>query len=221
MKKPWPLFTAGSYGHLLTRILNHVPPLLAENYHETIYDVKYTKKVSAYHHLVDETTIKGPVVKIIYEDDDVGLINRNKWTKVRNHLQQQSEKTFPNSPNKEIYTMAINVCNLLGPNHFKEILDNKTIGFKFSYFLDSIEVWHQQFNILFDAFEIPRNNLLVTQYYNNFQKSQSSIMEKHLADNDDIAESFRLGKNFYNLYGKNNGYSLSKFDDLYENLGGK
>ena len=213
--KPDILFTAGSHGHLLTRIINHVPPLVAENYHETEYEVKYTKSVMGDHHLVDETTIDGPVIKITYEDNDVSLINRNKWTKVRDHLQEQSEKTYPESPNKEIYTMAIHVCELLGPNHFKKILNDQTVEFKFSHFHDSLEVWQSGFGKIYDQFEIPSNELLVTEYYDNFQKGQSLIMSKYLEDTDDIAESFRLGKKYYSLHNKN--YDLSMFDSVYKN----
>ena len=216
--KPYILFTAGSYGHLLTRIINHVPPLVAENYHETDYDVKYTKSIMGDHHLVDETTINGPVIKITYEDNDVSLINRNKWTKVRDHLQEQSEKTYPTSPNKQIYTMAIHVCELLGPNHFKKVLNDQTVEFKFSHFHDSLEVWQKEFSRVYDLFEIPRNELLVIQYYDNFQKGQSSIMSKHLADADDIAESFRLGKKYYSLHNRN--YDVSMFDNVYKKIGG-
>ena len=217
--KPHILFTAGSFGSLLTRIINHVPPLVAENYHDTKYAVKYTKGVMSDHHLVDETTINGPVIKITYEDNDVSLINRNKWTKVRGHLQQQSEKTYPESPNKEIYTMAIHVCELLGPNHFKKVLNDHTVEFKFSHFYDSLEVWQNEFNRVYDQFEIPKNEFLVTQYYENFQKGQSSIMNNHIADADDIAESFRLGKKYYSLYKSN--YGLSMFDSVYGKIGGQ
>jgi hypothetical protein len=216
--KPYILFTAGSYGHLLTRIINHVPPLVAENYHETEYGTKYTNICMDDHHLVDETTIDGPVIKITYEDNDVSLINRNKWTKVRGHLQEQSEKTYPKSPNKQIYTMAIHVCELLGPNHFKKVLNDKTVEFKFSHFHDSLEVWQNEFNRVYDQFKIPKNELLVTQYYNNFQKGQSSIMKKHLANADDIAESFRLGKKYYSLHKRN--YNLAMFDNVYGKIGG-
>jgi hypothetical protein len=212
--KPHLLFTAGSYGHLLLRILNHVPPLVAENYHETKYEVKYTKTIMGDHHLRNENSLENPVIKITYRDQDVNLINRNKWTKVRNHLEEQSNKTYPDSPNRQIYTMAIHVCELLGPNHFKKILNDSTIEFKFSYFHESLEVWRYQFNRLYDIFKIPKNDLLVSQYYDNFLEGQSSILEKHKEDNDDIAESFRLGKEYYRLY--NNDYSLIRFDSLYK-----
>ena len=114
--------------------------------------------------------------------------------------------------------MAIHVGLLLGPNHFKKVLNDQTVEFKFSHFHDSLEVWQKEFSRVYDRFEIPRNELLVIQYYDNFQKGQSSIMSKHLADADDIAESFRLGKKYYSLHNRN--YELSLFDNVYKKIGG-
>jgi len=78
-----------------------------------------------------------------------------------------------------------------------------------------LEVWQSEFGRVYDRFQIPNNKLLVTEYYDNFQKGQSLIISKHLEDSDDIAKSFRLGKKYYSLHKRN--YDLSMFDNAYKN----
>ena len=120
--KPTLLYSAGCYGAFCLQMLNLNRIIPSQSYHDQAVDCQYTQDNRPDHHLVSEKDIESPIIKITYIDDDVDLINRNKWTKVENHLKEQALATFPNNKNKELYTMAIHKCNLLHEdNQFKKL----------------------------------------------------------------------------------------------------
>ena len=217
--KPTILYTAGSYGGLLVRIINNAPPLIAETYHLENWNLQYTLParrvfVGNDHHLVFENKIEGPIIKITYDNDDISLINRNKWHKIKNHLLEQANKTYPNNPNKKIYTMSIHVCDLLGSTLFKSIEKKETSEFKFKFFTQNLSVWKYQFGKLHDTLGIPLNNLALAEHYDCFQKGQEIILKKHRDDNDDIAKSYKLGKKYYSIH--HNKYNEDYFNQLFK-----
>ena len=212
VSKPTLLYTAGSYGGLLSRIINNAPPLIAETYHSKNLDLQYTLPTRNDHHLVSENDIEGRVIKITYDNNDISLINRNKWHKVKDHLLEQSNRSYPNNPNKEIYTMAIHVCDLLGATLFKSIEKKETIEFKFKFFTQDLSAWKYQFGKIHNTLRIPFNNLTIAEHYDCFQKGQEIILNKHRDDNDDIAKSYKLGKKYYSVH--HNHYNEDYFNQL-------
>ena len=216
MDKPTLLYTAGSYGALLLRMLNGSQPLKSESYHEIPFMARNTEPNREDHHLLKDEDIDGPVIKITYTDNDVSLINRNKWQKVKGHLREQAEQSFPNHPNREIYTMAIHVCNLLGDNHFKKISRPDTIEFKFSNFLHAENEWCACFKELFNKLGIEYNQNLIKKHFNSFLEGQKSIREQHKKNNDDISVSYIVGKEYFSLY--NNNYNQIHFDNIFDKI---
>tara|TARA_Y100000592_G_scaffold86830_1_gene140610 strand:- start:27 stop:695 length:669 start_codon:yes stop_codon:yes gene_type:complete len=216
MPKPTILYSAGTYGALLLRILNNANPTVSESYHlhSDYFECKYTMPNREDHHLISEHAIEGDVVKITFTEDDVDLINRNKWTKVVEHLKTQAEKTFPNNPNRNLYTMAIHVCNLLADKQFKQAEKDDTQIFKFEHFLGCIGTWKNKFNHLFEHYQIPFDVSLIEKHYDCFQKGQENILEKNKKQNDDIHQSYILGKEYFKLYQNNFDYSESRFEKL-------
>ena len=216
MNKPTLLYTAGSYGALLLRILNQAPPIVSQAYHTHAFTPLNTEPNRQDHHLIREADINGQVIKITYTNEDVKLINRNKWQKVDGHLKEQSMKTFPNHPHREIYTMAIHVINLLGDNHFKTVNRSDTIEFKFSNFLQPINGWCTHFKEIFDRLRIKYNEKTIKDYFKAFQEGQKDILNQHKQNNDDIFLSYMLGKEYFALY--SNNYNQNYFDIVFEKI---
>jgi len=179
-----------------------------------------TEEYNGNHHIMSEKDINGHVTKITYTDDDIDLINRNKWTKVQGHLDEQSIKTFPNNSNRNLYTMAIYKCDLLDKtNHFKSIEKNSNLEVKFKWFLQSMEQWLINFGNIFKALSIQINENKIKEYYNIFTRSQQEILEQHSQSNDLIAKSNQLGKMYFDRHG--NEYNELYFDKLCKELGGR
>jgi hypothetical protein len=133
-------------------MLNLNKIIASESYHTEPTEYLYTQPNRSDHHLVREEDIDSAVIKITYTDQDVDLINRNKWTKVTGHLKEQAIATFPNNKNKELYTMAIHKCNLLdNDNQFKKIIKKDTIEIKFNWFLGDLNVWLSVFKDVFKS----------------------------------------------------------------------
>ena len=210
------LYTAGSYGALLLRILNQNSPIISQAYHSYGFDTPNTEPNRPDHHLLKEGDIKGQVIKITYTNDDVNLINRNKWQKVDGHLEEQAIKTFPNHPHREIYTMAIHVINLIADNHFKTLDRSDTIEFKFSNFLQPIEDWCMHFKEIFDKLGIEYNEKTIKDYFNAFQDGQKDILEQHKQKNDDVFLSYMVGKDYFATYG--NDINQNYFDGVFDKI---
>jgi hypothetical protein len=212
------LYPAGCYGEFFFRMLN-----LKETTESLRYSADFkpsnTEEYNGNHHIMNEEDINGHVTKITYTDSDIDLINRNKWTKVKGHLEEQSIKTFPDNPNRELYTMSIYKCDLLDKNnHFKRIEKSSNLEVQFKWFLQSVEQWLINFSDVFKALSIQINENKIKEYYNIFTRSQQKIIEQHDQANDLIAKSNQLGKMYFDRHG--NKYSELYFDKLYKELGG-
>ena len=213
------LYPAGCYGEFFFRMLN-----LKETTESLSYSANFnpinTEEYNGNHHIMSEKDINGHVTKITYTDDDIDLINRNKWTKVQGHLDEQSIKTFPNNSNRNLYTMAIYKCDLLDKtNHFKSIEKNSNLEVKFKWFLQSMEQWLINFGNIFKVLSIQINENKIKEYYNIFTRSQQEILEQHSQSNDLIAKSNQLGKMYFDRHG--NEYNELHFDKLCKELGGR
>ena len=213
------LYPAGCYGEFFFRMLNLKETTESLSYNAHFKPI-HTEEYNSNHHIMSEKDINGHVTKITYTDDDIDLINRNKWTKVQGHLDEQSIKTFPNNSNRNLYTMAIYKCDLLDKNnHFKSIEKNSNLEVKFKWFLQSMEQWLINFGNIFKALSIQINENKIKEYYNIFTRSQQEILEQHSQSNDLIAKSNRLGKMYFDRHG--NEYNELHFDKLCKELGGR
>jgi hypothetical protein len=218
MDKTTLLYTAGSNGEFTFRFLNQFK--INPNISYTAWDEppKFTEKYRGDHHLIREEDVDGHVTKITYNDENIDLINRNKWTKVKGHLEEQSKKTYPNNKNNEIYTMAIYKCLLLDKNnHFKKIYKENNIEIKFSWFFQSFKDWMKNFSNVFEKLNIPTKEEIILEYYNAFNVGQKEILDKHNRSNDLIFLSNKLGQNYFEKYQTN--FSEQKFDEIYNNIG--
>jgi len=212
------LYPAGCYGEFFFRMLN-----LKETTESLSYSAHFkpinTEEYNGNHHIMSEKDITSHVTKITYTDDDIDLINRNKWTKVQGHLDEQSIKTFPNNSNRNLYTMAIYKCDLLDKNnHFKSIEKNSNLEVKFKWFLQSMEQWLINFGEIFKTLGIDIEESVIANFYNVFTNSQKSIFEQHKKNNDLIARSNYLGKIYFKKYG--NQYNEMYFDNVLKEIGG-
>ena len=211
------LYTAGSYGSFLLNILNKNEISPSEYYHDKHIDYKFTNGNIYNHHLLKEHDLTNTVIKITYTDNDISLINRNKWHKVQNHLQEQSLKTFPNNKNKELYSMAIHVCNLLDKNnHFRKIENYNNIEVKFNWFLEDFNSWLKNFGNVFKKLDIPFDSSLLERQHIIFNKSQQNILKQEKYGNDLISKSYKLAKKYFLKY--NTEYSEMYFDNIYKSL---
>jgi len=218
MDKTTLLYTAGSNGEFTFRFLNQFK--INPNISYTAWDEppKFTEKYRGDHHLIREEDVDGHVTKITYNDENIDLINRNKWTKVKGHLEEQSKKTYPNNKNKEIYTIAIYKCLLLDKNnHFKKIYKENNIEIKFSWFFQSFKDWMKNFSNVFEKLNIPIKEEIILEYYNAFNVGQKEILDKHNSSNDLIFLSNKLGQSYFEKYQTN--FSEQKFDEIYNNIG--
>lgn len=214
--KPTLIYTAGTYGGIFQRVVNKDNPLVAEVYHNTQGKCEVLNPSPDNHHLLSEDEIDGPIIKITYNDSNISLINRNKWTKLAEHLPEQADMTFKKNPNSQLYVMAIHVCDLLGDNNFKKLTKENTVEFKFDYFIGELNVWKNQFKMVMDFLKADFEDANLTAHYDAFKKGQEKIWKKHLENNDDIARSYSIGKRYFSLY--NNNYVEDYFDRL---IGGK
>ena len=215
--KPTVLYSAGTYGAYLLRVLNHNVIRASEAYHHSVIFYKYTQKNFNQHHTVKEGEIDTPVIKITYDDDDISLINRNKWTKVKGHLEEQSQKMFPNNPNKELYIMAVHICLLLNPNNHSRYLEkNNNFEFKFKWFLSGIDIWLKKIMRCCERFNIPYNEQYFTESHKKFLVGQQDILDKNNENNDLIAKSKKIGDLYFKKYHLH--FRENLFDKLLNNL---
>jgi len=218
-KKPTLLYSAGCYGGFCLQMLNLNKIIANESYHTETTEYLYTQPNRSDHHLVREDDIDSVVIKITYTDQDVDLINRNKWTKVTGHLKEQAIATFTNNKNKELYTMAIHKCNLLdNDNQFKKIIKRDTIEIKFNWFLGDLNVWLSVFGDVFKKLKIPTSDQYLQNCFEIFNKSQEPIFRAHKEKNDLIEESNKLATIYFKKY--KNEYSEFYFDQIFNNIGG-
>jgi hypothetical protein len=217
-KKPTLLYSAGCYGAFCLQMLNLNKIVANNSYHNQPIDYQYTQHNRPDHHLIKEEEIDCPIIKITYTDEDVDLINRNKWTKVENHLKEQAIATFPNNKNKELYTMAIHKCNLLNnDNQFKKVIKEDTLEIKFNWFLEDFDIWLLKFYKVFETLKIPTNKESLQKYFHVFNKSQEFILKAHKQKNDLIEESNKLATIYFQKY--KNEYSEFYFDKIFNTIG--
>ena len=210
---PIVIYTAGSYGNQVLRILNKNPAQKVLTYDGLQAEYQYTRPTFGGHHTSTEDDVEPPVIKVTYDDNDISLINRNKWTKVAEHLEGQANNTFPNSPNKKLYTMAIHVCNLLDTNnHFRSIQNKSTMEFPCATFRQNDSVWIENFKEIEEKFKIPHDPAHIISHYTTFQSAQQQLIHDETQASDDIAKSYELGKLYYQKH-KNN-YNIDYFDNV-------
>lgn len=215
MDKPTLLYTAGSYGAFLLFVLNQNEITVGESYHNKAIVYRNTNENIDNHHLIDENVVGHKVIKITYQDNDISLINRNKWHKVTGHLESQASATFPNNPNKELYTMAIHVCNLLDKNnHFRAMQNNQNIEFKFEWFLQDFDSWVSTFGKTFQKMQVAMDLNLLRSQFDAFNQSQRAILQAEQNANDLISRSYSLAKKYFSKY--NNQYSELYFNEIFE-----
>jgi hypothetical protein len=197
-KKPTLLYSAGCYGAFCLQMLNLNEIMPSHSYHNQLTDYRYTQTNRPDHHLINEKDIDSLVIKITYTDDDVDLINRNKWTKVENHLKEQALVTFPNNKNNELYTMAIHKCNLLDKdNQFKKIIRKDTVEIRFSWLFYDLENWLLEFYNIFERLQIPVRHVYLKNCYDIFHMSQAPILKAHQEKNDLIEQSNQLANIYF------------------------
>jgi hypothetical protein len=219
MDKTTLIYAAGCYGEFVFRFLNQFDtiPMLSYNAWTKTEPARYTKKYRGDHHLIREEDVNGHVTKITYDNSDVDLINRNKWTKVKGHLEEQSNKTYPKNKNKKIYTMAIYKCFLLDKdNHFKKIYKEGNTEIKFLWFSGNLKQWIENFSKIFNKLEISIKNKTIIEFYDIFYQSQKKIIEEHRTAKDIVYLSNKIGQVYFQKYGNN--FSEDKFDEIYQNL---
>lgn len=219
MVKPTLLFEAGTYGEFTLKILNHVEILPQEHYKQHNLNYIYTTPKRPDHHLIDEDAVTSNIIKITFENSDTDLINRNKWTKVKSQLKELSEKSFPNNPNQELFTMAIGKCNLLNAqNFFKTIKKKSTVEIKFKNFIYKTTTFVENFLEVCDKFKIPVTKKTLVDSHHAFIKGQEQIFTAHEKKNDIIAEANLFGEKYFQKHGLN--YNKLHFDEMHNTLGG-
>lgn len=212
------MYPAGCYGEFIFRFLNQFDTLPHLSYQAWTEIPKHTKKHRDDHHIIKEDDVEGHVTKITYTNNNVDLINRNKWTKVIGHLDEQSEKTFPKNKNKKVYTMAIYKCLLLDDkNHFKKISIEGNTEIKFSWFLENLQKWVENFSNLFDILGISVKHESIIKFHDIFLQSQKPIMEDHKTAKDEIYLGNKLGQVYFEKHGID--FSEQKFDEIYLTMG--
>ena len=212
------LYAAGCYGEFTFRFLNQFKTVPSLSYNAHGQSPTFTEKYRGDHHLISEEEIEGHVTKITYTNLDIDLINRNKWTKVKGHLLEQSKKTYPNNKNNEIYAMAIYKCLLLDTNnHFKKIYKEGNLEIKFSWFLENTEQWIKNFSKIFNELKITIKEKTIIEYHDIFFQGQKEILQEHETKNDLVYLSNKIGQLYFDQYKTN--FSEKKFDEIYNNLG--
>ena len=204
MSKTTVLFEAGTYGQFLIKVLNLC--VLTEQTHFLLPGIIYVnttpKRVD--HHLIDDNELDSHVTKITFEDSDSDLINRNKWTKLPEHLDEQANLTFPKDPNSKLYTIACSKINLLDPkNFFKKIKKESNFEFKFKYFHYDITNYTIQVDNLFSKLKIQVEKNYLENSKKTFDKSQEFIKKAHDFKNDLIHEGNQLGALYFQKFGNN------------------
>jgi len=216
--KPKLIYSAGCYGAFFAKMLNLNKIIAEESYHAKPTDYFYTQPNSADHHLIKEEDLDSAIIKITYTDEHADLINRNKWTKVKGHLEEQSKKTYPNNKNKELYTMAIHKLMLLDKdNPFKKTVKKDTLEIKFDWFCSDLNTWSSMFKIIFEKLNIPLSGQYLQNCFEIFNKSQEHIFKAHEQKNDLIAESNKLAEIYFKNY--KNDYRECYFDEIYTKMG--
>jgi len=198
------LFEAGTYGQFLIKVLNL--SLLTEQTHFLLPGITYvnTTPKRADHHLIDDDELDSHVTKITFEDSDSDLINRNKWTKLPEHLDEQANLTFPKDSNSKLYTIACSKINLLDPkNFFKKIKKEQNFEFKFKYFHYDIKNYIIQVDNLFSKLKIKVSKNYLENSKKTFDNSQESIKKAHDIKNDLIHEGNKLGELYFQKFGNN------------------
>jgi len=190
-------------------------PINVNEYGVLKREVKNTHPKRKDHHLIQEEQVDTHTTKITYEKGDENLINRNKWFKLQEHLEEQANLTYPNSKNKKIYTIAINKCNLLDQNNiFRKITRDTTLEIKFKTYLESASKFANIFEQVFEQLRISFNKNLIISSHSNFLKGQEEIFQNHKTGNDIFAEGNILGEKYYQQYGLN--FNESNFDKIYK-----
>ena len=170
------------------------------------------------HHLIDEDYVDGHITKITFTNDDADLINRNKWTKLPEHLKDQANNTFVGNKNAELFTIACNKINLLNPNNiFKKIKNKETLEIKFKTFhLGTIE-FVTFFLELFSKLKIKVTKNYLEQCKSMFDISQENILKENNNKNDLIHEGNKLGELYFKTF--SNDIKTENFEKLLK--GGK
>jgi|MDTC01.1.fsa_nt_gb hypothetical protein len=216
MDKTTLLWAPGTYGEYTLRLFNNnYVPINVNEYGVLKREVKNTHPKRKDHHLIQEEQVDTHTTKITYEKGDENLINRNKWFKLQEHLEEQANLTYPNSKNKKIYTIAINKCNLLDQNNiFRKITRDTTLEIKFKTYLESASKFANIFEQVFEQLRISFNKNLIISSHSNFLKGQEEIFQNHKTGNDIFAEGNILGEKYYQQYGLN--FNESNFDKIYK-----
>lgn len=215
MHKTTLLWAPGTYGEYTLRLLNkNSIPNNVQEYGVLKRQVQNTLPKRADHHLIEEDKVDTHVTKITYKVGDENLINRNKWCKLQEHLEEQSMKTFPNNKNRKVYTIAINKCNLLDShNIFKKITKKTTLEIKFEWYLEPADKFAENFANIFDQLNIPIQKDELISSHSNFLQGQKEIFDAHKKNNDIFAEGNQLGEKYYQQYGLN--FSEINFDKIF------
>ena len=212
-------FVPGGYGHFLEGLLNKTLKVHEDNLSDFHWiDKTYSDIVFEKTHDMEKESDEFHI-KVTFNESNVDLINRNKWTKVKGHLEEQAIRTFPDNSNRELYTIAIYKCDLLNQNnHFKKLENPSNLEIKFNWFLSNCENWLFNFGNIFKSLFIPITDNKLEDYYNIFSTSQQSIIKQHQENNDLIAEANIFGEKYFKKYGCD--YNELYFNEMHTTLGG-
>ena len=198
------LFEAGTYGQFLLKLLNLTEISITEHFEFPYITYTNTTPKRSDHHLIEEKEIKGHVTKITFDNLDADLINRNKWTKLPEHLEEQANKTFYNDKNAKLFTIACNKINLLSPNNiFKKVASTNTLEVKFKSFHFDIPNFIYYFIDIFSKLNIPITKDYLERSKKNFDISQNNIIEANNKKNDLIHDGNILGQMYFDTFGNN------------------
>ena len=196
--------------------LNQIMP--SQSYHTQTINYRYTQPRRPDQHLINEEDVDSLIIKITYTNQNVDLINRNKWTMVENHLKEQALVTFPNNKNNELYTMAIHKCNLLDENNqFKKIIKKDTVEIKFDWFFYDLKSWLLEFYNIFERLQIPVKQVYLKNCYDILHISQAPILKAQQEKDDLIEQSNQLANIYFQKY--KNEYSEFYFDQIFNKIG--
>ena len=198
------LFEAGTYGQFLLKLLNLTEISITEHFEFPYITYTNTTPKRSDHHLIEEKEIKGHVTKITFDNLDSDLINRNKWTKLPKHLEEQANKAFSNDKNAKLFTIACSKINLLSPNNiFKKVANANTLEVKFKSFHYDITNFIDFFIDIFSKLNIPITKDYLERSKKNFDISQNNIIEANNKKNDLIHDGNILGQMYFDTFGNN------------------
>lgn len=199
-------FVPGSYGHFLKGLLCKSLKMPNNNVSD-FHWISNTDIIDTSHDLEKES--KNFIIKITYSENDVDLINRNKWKKWPHNFEQSKQEAFLSSNDidestKEIVTKSYFRSYLLKDMiNWNNKVNGQTVEIPFNFFLLKKEEWITYASKIFEQCQIDYDVDYIQTAYSIFQSTQNSIINDHYENklkewkDKDIIEKSNLVSNFY------------------------